>query len=222
MNKFNVAIDGVSGVGKSTLAKLIASEFNLVFINTGQMYRAIAYHFISIKKLNYDFINQNLSKQIKILKPLADQKIQLNDQEVSSFLWTDEISKAASFVAKNENVRKFCVSIQKELAKNKNIVMEGRDIGSVVLPDAEVKFFLVANSLIRAKRRIKQLKEKNIKFVKEDILKNIEQRDRDDQSREIDPLVQVEDAILVDTSNYTLDEVKNILFKKIREKISHE
>lgn len=222
MKKFNVAIDGVSGVGKSTLAKLIASEFDLIFINTGQMYRAIAYHFLSIDKLNNRYINKNLATEIKTLIPLENQKIELNQKEISKFLWSDQISKGASFVAKNKLVRKFCVALQQELAKNKGIVMEGRDIGSVVIPDAEIKFFLIANSKIRAQRRIIQLEEKNISFKKSAVLKNIEKRDKQDRNRKIDPLVKVEDAILVDTSNYSLTEVKKILFDYIKRKIYHE
>ena len=206
--KINIAIDGPSGVGKSSVAKAIAKNLDLVFINTGLMYRAVAFYFI-INNLNLNdekLVNENLSK-IK-LKILANEQIELNDENVSTKLWTDEISLAASFVAKYLAVRNFCVKIQQKLAQEKpGVVMEGRDIGTVVLPNANLKIFLSADPEIRAQRRIKQLEAKGEIVNHQDILKNVINRDETDQTRTIAPLEKSKDAIEIDTSNFSLEEV---------------
>lgn len=208
MKKINIAIDGPSGVGKSSVAKAIANILDLVFINTGLMYRAVAFYFI-INNLNLNdekLVNENLSK-IK-LKILANEQIELNDENVSSKLWTDEISLAASCVAKYLAVRNFCVKIQQKLAQEKpGVVMEGRDIGTVVLPNAGLKIFLSADPEIRAQRRIKQLEAKGEIVNHQDILKNVINRDETDQTRTIAPLEKAKDAIEIDTSNFSLEEV---------------
>ena len=206
--KINIAIDGPSGVGKSSVAKAIAKNLDLVFINTGLMYRAVAFYFI-INNLNLNdekLVNENLSK-IK-LKILANEQIELNDENVSSKLWTDEVSLAASCVAKYLAVRNFCVKIQQKLAQEKpGVVMEGRDIGTVVLPNANLKIFLSADPEIRAQRRIKQLEAKGEIVNHQDILKNVINRDETDQTRTIAPLEKAKDAIEIDTSNFSLEEV---------------
>ena len=208
MKKINIAIDGPSGVGKSSVAKAIAKNLDLVFINTGLMYRAVAFYFI-INNLNLNdekLVNENLSK-IK-LKILANEQIKLNDENISTKLWTDEISLAASCVAKYLAVRNFCVKIQQKLAQEKpGVVMEGRDIGTVVLPSANLKIFLSADPEIRARRRIKQLEAKGEIVNHQDILKNVINRDETDQTRTIAPLEKAKDAIEIDTSNFSLEEV---------------
>ena len=208
MKKINIAIDGPSGVGKSSVAKAIAKNLDLVFINTGLMYRAVAFYFI-INNLNLNdekLVNENLSK-IK-LKILANEQIKLNDENISTKLWTDEISLAASCVAKYLAVRNFCVKIQQKLAQEKpGVVMEGRDIGTVVLPNANLKIFLSADPEIRAQRRIKQLEAKGEIVNHQDILKNVINRDETDQTRTIAPLEKAKDAIEIDTSNFSLEEV---------------
>ena len=208
MKKINIAIDGPSGVGKSSVAKAIANILDLVFINTGLMYRAVAFYFI-VNNLNLNdekLVNENLSK-IK-LKILANEQIELNDENVSSKLWTDEISLAASSVAKYLAVRNFCVKIQQKLTQEKpGVVMEGRDIGTVVLPNANLKIFLSADPEIRAQRRIKQLEAKGEIVNHQDILKNVINRDETDQTRTIAPLEKAKDAIEIDTSNFSLEEV---------------
>ena len=208
MKKINIAIDGPSGVGKSSVAKAIAKNLDLVFINTGLMYRAVAFYFI-INNLNLNdekLVNENLSK-IK-LKILANEQIKLNDENISTKLWTDEISLAASCVAKYLAVRNFCVKIQQKLAQEKpGVVMEGRDIGTVVLPNANLKIFLSADPEIRAQRRIKQLETKGEIVNHQDILKNVINRDETDQTRTIAPLEKAKDAIEIDTSNFSLEEV---------------
>lgn len=220
MKKINIAIDGPSGVGKSTIAKKIANELNLVFINTGLMYRAIGY--LAIKNnLNFedeDIIESLLSKTL--IELLPNERIKINNQDLTEKLWNDDISIAASKVAKLERIRKFCVHKQQEIAKLKpGVVMEGRDIGLVVLKDAELKIFLTASNEIRAKRRVKQLLEKNFIVNEEDVLKNIIERDKNDSERKVTPLIKVDDAIEIDTSNLSIEEVINKILTLAKNKI---
>lgn len=208
MKKINIAIDGPSGVGKSSVAKEIAKRLDLVFINTGLMYRAIGYYC-----LNHDIDLENEQKIIESLKAidlnlLPNEKIELNGVDITNKLWSDQISLIASKVAKLPKVREFCVDKQQLIAKNNpGIVMEGRDIGSVVLKDAELKIFLEANNEIRTKRRVEQLLAKGINANEADVLKNIIERDKRDSERDATPLIKVPEAIAIDTSYLTLEEV---------------
>ena len=207
-NKINIAIDGPSGVGKSSAAKTIAKTLDLIFINTGLMYRAVAFYFLN---QNLDLTNEELVSQQLVninLTILANEQIELNQVNITSQLWTDQISLAASCVAKYQAVRQFCVNIQQKLAQEKpGVVMEGRDIGTVVLPDAQLKIFLVASAQIRAQRRIEQLEAKGEVVDHQQILDNVLKRDETDQSRAIAPLEKALDAIEIDTSNLTLEQV---------------
>jgi len=211
MNKINIAIDGPSGVGKSTIAKNIAKKLNYLFINTGLMYRAIAYFCIenNINVENEKNVIENLNRITLIL--LLNNEITLNNINITSYLLKDIISILASKIASYKDVRKFCVYQQQKYAINKGVVMEGRDIGSIVIPDAELKIFLFANIEIRAKRRIIQLENNNIKYNKKEVLENIKKRDELDINRENDPLRKMNDAILIDTSKISI--------KKVQEKI---
>ena len=208
MKKINIAIDGPSGVGKSSVAKEIAKRLDLVFINTGLMYRAIGYYCV-----NHDIDLENEQKIIESLKAidlnlLPNEKIELNGVDITNKLWSDQISLIASKVAKLPKVREFCVHKQQLIAKNNpGIVMEGRDIGSVVLKDAELKIFLEANNEIRTKRRVEQLLAKGINANEADVLKNIIERDKRDSERDATPLIKVPEAIAIDTSYLTLEEV---------------
>ena len=208
MKKINIAIDGPSGVGKSTIAKKLAQELDLLFINTGLMYRAIGWYMIN-ENLNFhddNELKENL-KKIK-LELLPNEEISLNGQNITKSLYEDKISLAASHVAKNKDVRNYCVNFQQQIAKiNPGVVMEGRDIGSIVLPNAELKIFLTASNEIRAKRRYEQLKTKGENITEKEIFKNLVERDNNDLQRKNSPLIKVEDAIEIDTSNLTLDEV---------------
>lgn len=211
MKKINIAIDGPSGVGKSTIAKIIAKNLDLVFINTGLMYRAIAFY--SLKNnldLNNEEIIEKAIKEIDI-ELLPNEIIKINGIDITDNLWVDSISIAASIISKHKKIREFCVKKQQQIAKEKpGVVMEGRDIGSVVLTDAELKIFLTATNEVRAQRRIKQLLDKGEKVNEEEILKNIIERDKRDKERDVAPLIKVDDAIEIDTSNLSFDEV---LFK---------
>lgn len=221
MRKINIAIDGPSGVGKSTVAKSIAKSLDLVFINTGLMYRAIGY--FSLKN-NIDLSNEKaileMINKTKI-ELLPNEIIKLNGVDVTMNLWVDEISLAASKVAKLKKVREFCVKKQQEIAKEKpGVVMEGRDIGSVVLKDAELKIFLCASNEIRMKRRVKQLIEKGEKVDEEEVMRNIIERDKRDSEREVTPLIKVPEAIEIDTSNLTIDDVVNKIITLARERMN--
>ncbi len=219
--KINIAIDGPSGVGKSTIAKIISKKLNLVFINTGLMYRSIGYYCLK-NNINLEDESSIINAISKIkIELLPNEKIKINDDDITSKLWIDEISIAASKVAKLKMVREFCVMKQQQIAKNKpGVVMEGRDIGSVVLKDAELKIFLTASNGVRVKRRVKQLMEKGENVNEEEILKNIIERDKRDSEREITPLIKVSDAIEIDTSNLTIDEVINQIINLAKEKMN--
>ncbi len=208
MSKINIAIDGPSGVGKSSIAKIISKKLNLVFINTGLMYRAIAYLCLKNKinleneKEIIEFLNNTK------IELLPNEKIKINNQDITLFLWNDDISLSASKIAKLKSVRNFCVIKQQQLAKeNKGVVMEGRDIGSVVLKDAELKIFLTASNEVRVQRRVKQFMSKGMIVDEKEVYKNIIERDKRDSEREVTPLVKVNDAIEIDTSNLTINEV---------------
>lgn len=221
MKKINIAIDGPSGVGKSSAAKEIAKTLDLVFINTGLMYRAIAYYCIQ-NNIDLEDENQIMNALNKInIELLPNEIIKINDKDITPYLWVDQISIAASKVAKLKLVRQFCVEKQQKIAKEKpGVVMEGRDIGSVVLKDAQLKIFLFASNEVRAQRRIKQLQAKGEVVNEEEILNNIIERDKRDSERENTPLVKVDDAIEINTDELTLDEVINKIIVLAKNKMS--
>ncbi|MGL5643590.1 MAG: (d)CMP kinase [Metamycoplasmataceae bacterium] len=222
MKKINIAIDGPSGVGKSTIAKRIAEELHYIFINTGLMYRAISY-FCLKNNINTKNENDVVNNLINInLELLPKEQAILNNKNVTSFLRSDDVSISASLVASYKEVRRFCVLKQQKYTKSKGVVMEGRDIGSVVMPDAELKIFLTASSEVRIKRRIDQLEESNTKYDAESVSKNLKERDETDSTRDIDPLVKMPDAIEIDTSNISIDDVNKIILKLVQERINNE
>lgn len=200
MKKFNIAIDGPSGVGKSTIAKKIARQYNMIHLDTGAMYRCIAYFL----KNNPGNIEEKLD-QIQI--QFDNNHVFLNQQDVTDEIRNEEISLLASDVAKNERVRHFLVAKQREIAKNQGFILDGRDIGSVVLPDAQVKFYLSASAEVRAQRRFHEYQSKNIKVELKDLLNDIEKRDLQDSTRAHSPLIKVVDAYELDTSNKSIEEV---------------
>ncbi len=208
----SIAIDGPAGSGKSTIAKLIAEKLDIEYIDTGAMYRAVALY----KKENNLSIDQLVKNLNKINIDYKKGKIFLNEKDISNFIRTEEISKLASEISKNDFVREKLVDIQRNLSKSKSIVMEGRDIGSVVLPNASNKFYIDASPAIRAKRRYEQLKENGIsadlKNIEEDILK----RDKNDKTRKNSPLTLVEDAKYIDTSNMNIENVIDEIISVVR------
>lgn len=215
MKNFSIAIDGPSGSGKSTIAKIIAKKLDILYFDTGAMYRAIALYFID-KGKSLDDINYIVSKldfiDISIKFINSEQHLFLNGADVNSKLRNPEITEGSSIVSKIKEVRQKLVSIQKELAKEQSVIMDGRDIGTNVLPNAILKIYLYANIDERAKRRYNDYLNsgENLDFeqVKQDIIK----RDFEDSNRQISPLKKADDAVEIDTTNLTIDEaVQKIL-----------
>ena len=206
---FNVAIDGPAGAGKSTIAKIVAKEKSFIYVDTGAMYRAMAIHFIN-KGISADD-SEKISEAVKdadVTIEYADgaQQVLLNGENVTPFLRTEEVGNMASASSVNGDVRKKLVELQQKLAETANVVMDGRDIGTCVLPNAQVKVYLTASVDVRAERRYKELLEKGMEADLEKIKKDIEERDYRDMNRDISPLRQAEDAILVDSSNLNIEE----------------
>lgn len=212
--KINIAIDGHSSCGKSTLAKALAKELNYLYIDTGAMYRAITLFALknnAIKdgELLEDKMKSVLDNAYITFKYNTDSKqvdAYLNGDNVEKEIRSMQVSKHVSVVASLLDVRKKLVRLQQRMAESKGVVMDGRDIGSVVLPDAELKFFMTAELEVRAKRRYNELIDRGIEVSFEEVLDNVKTRDHIDSTREHDPLRQVEDAVVVDNSNLTLDE----------------
>ena len=207
---FNVAIDGPAGAGKSTIAKAVAAKKGYVYVDTGAMYRAMALYFLrsNISKDDEAKISASVD-DIKVSIKYEDgaQHVILNDEDVTGLIRTEEVGNMASATSVYSAVRTKLVALQQELAKTTDVIMDGRDIGTVVLPNADVKVFLTASVECRAKRRFDELKTKGENPDFDQIAKDIEERDYRDSHREISPLKQAEDATLVDSSDMTIDEV---------------
>ena len=207
---YNVAIDGPAGAGKSTIAKLVAKEKGYIYVDTGAMYRGLAIHF-----LDKGIQPQETEKVIEACKDAevtiayedAVQHVYLNGRDISSRLRNEEVGNMASVTSAIPEVRKKLLELQQNLAKTQNVIMDGRDIGTCVLPHADVKVYLTASVETRAKRRYQELQEKGEDCNLEEIAHDIEERDRRDMTREIAPLKQAEDAVLVDSSDMTIAEV---------------
>ncbi len=217
-----IAIDGPAGVGKSSVSFGVAQKMNYTLIDTGAMYRGVALVALE-NNIAFDDIKLiELIKKIKFSFKEKDNKnlVFLDGRDITTLIRTPEISQAASSVAVNGDIRKILVDKQRELAKDFDIVMEGRDIGTVVFPDAEVKIFLTASVSERARRRYKDLLMKNPKITLEEIEKDIEKRDYQDSHRKESPLKKAEDGILVDTTTLNQDEVINLIVSIIEETIS--
>ena len=220
MNK-EIAIDGPAGAGKSTIAKKVAEKLGLIYVDTGAMFRGIALFMTEneIKGDEIDRIKNALEKiKIDIMYENGEQQIILNDKNVSESIRKPEISKAASAFATIPEVRVRLLNLQRELADKRPVVMDGRDIGSKVLPEAEVKIFLTADVKVRAERRYKELTAKGENINIADIMADIKSRDEQDMNRAVSPLIQAEDAVLVDTSSLSIDEVVDVIIKIASEK----
>lgn len=220
---FNIAIDGYSSCGKSTIAKSIANKYNFRYIDSGAMYRAITLFFmredvIKNKNINFDLLNQlieNVKVDFYFDTKTKSSKTLLNNQNVEDDIRSISVSENVSIVARIAKVRKKLIAIQQKIGESKNIVMDGRDIGTKVLPNAKIKLFVTADIEVRAQRRFTQLKktEFNVSFSK--ILKNLNDRDRFDISRKINPLARADDAILIDNTLMSLKEQEIFLHNLI-------
>jgi cytidylate kinase len=206
--KINVALDGPAGAGKSTVARLVAEDLGFVYIDTGAMYRAVTWKIMQ-EGLHPDQVEQLIAvaKQMQIeLKPgLTGQKVFVDGVEVTDAIRTVEINQNVSWVASIPQIREILVHLQKQMAATKGVVMDGRDIGTQVLPNAEVKVFLTASARERAERRFRETKDSVLTL--EQLENNINQRDRMDEQREASPLVKAEDAFLLDSTEMSLSEV---------------
>ncbi|MBQ7470528.1 MAG: (d)CMP kinase [Pseudobutyrivibrio sp.] len=214
MMAMNVAIDGPAGAGKSTIAKAIAAKMGYVYVDTGAMYRAMALYFLragiaSSDEAKISSVVDDISVSIKYED--GAQHVILNGEDVTGLIRTEEVGNMASASSVYAPVRSKLVALQQELAKTTDVIMDGRDIGTVVLPNADVKIFLTASVECRAKRRFDELVAKGQEADFDKIAKDIEERDYRDSHREISPLKQAEDAILVDSSDMTIDEVVNTI-----------
>lgn len=221
----NIALDGPSGAGKSTIAKRIAAKLGYVYVDTGALYRSIAYYVISkgAAPEKAEEVCPLLSEiDVKLCYVDGGQRVMLNGEDVSDKIRTPEISMGASAVSALEQVRSFLFDLQRSIAAENNVIMDGRDIGTVVLPDADVKIFLTASAEERANRRFKELQEKGDPSTYEQVLKDIEQRDYNDTHREIAPLKKAEDAVEVDSTQLSLDETVDKIVSIIKEKTGSE
>lgn len=205
----SVAIDGPAGAGKSTIAKRVAKQMQFIYVDTGAMYRAMAIYFIknNIDPTDKMAINSSIEDiSISIEYDNGEQQVILNGENITGILRTEEVGNMASKISVYAKVRSKLVDLQRELAKTTDVIMDGRDIGTTVLPDADVKIYLTASVEARAGRRFRELVEKGIEADQDAIKKDIEERDYMDMNRENSPLRQAEDAILVDSSDMSIDE----------------
>ena len=203
----NIALDGPAGAGKSSIAKLVAKKLSFVYLDTGAMYRTIALYVLK----NQIAPSDEAAVVATLSHENGEQQIFLNGENVSKEIRKEEVGKTASTVAKYGKVREKLVSLQQKIASENDVIMDGRDIGTVVLPNAEVKIYLTASSRVRAERRYKELQEKGETCDLDQIEKDIILRDEQDMNREISPLRQADDAVLVDSSDMSIEEVVNCL-----------
>lgn len=216
---YSVAIDGPAGAGKSTIAKMVAKEKAFIYVDTGAMYRAMALYFIrnGIAPEESEKISEAVKgADVTIEYVNGEQQVLLNGENVTPYLRTEEVGNMASSSSVNADVRKKLVELQQKLAKTANVVMDGRDIGTCVLPDADVKVYLTASVEVRAKRRYDELVAKGQDADLEKIKADIEERDYRDMHRDISPLRQAEDAVLVDSSDLNIEESAKAIMDLIR------
>ncbi len=222
MKNYNIAIDGPAGAGKSTIAKNIAKKLEFIYVDTGAMYRAMALYMLR-KHIDMSDVAGITAAcnfvDVTIEYISGDQQVLLNGENVTSFLRSEDVGNMASTVAKHNDVRIKMVELQRNLAATSNVIMDGRDIGTVVLPNADLKVYLTASSEERARRRFKELTEKDIPCNQHDIEQDIISRDYQDMNREISPLCQASDAVLIDSSNMSIDEVVDTIITLYQQKL---
>ena len=216
----NVAIDGPAGAGKSTISKGAAGKLGFIYVDTGALYRTIALNAIRRGVIdNEDEVIKMLDDtDVKLGFENGTQCVYLNGEEVSAFIRTPEISMGASKVSAIPKVREYLLDLQRDIAKKNNVIMDGRDIGTVVLPNATVKIYLTADAEVRAKRRYDELIAKGTAVSYESVLTDLKQRDHNDMTREIAPLKQADDAVLADTTELDFEGSCNLLVRIIKEK----
>jgi len=207
MKPINIALDGPAAAGKSTIAKLVAAKLSMVYVDTGAMYRAITYKYLQLNKTeNFSELVQSTELALTYDEEKG-QRIILDNQDVTDYLRENDVTNHVSYVSSKESVRSFAVEKQQELAEQKGIVMDGRDIGTVVLPDADLKIYMIASVEERAVRRQKDNELRGIQSTVEQLKKEISERDHYDMNREISPLKKADDAITIDTTGMSIEEV---------------
>ncbi len=219
----NIAIDGPAGAGKSTIAKKVAKELSFIYVDTGAMYRAVAFYLLQNKVKGDDFegiAGKCTEADVSIRYENGEQIVLLNGENVNAYLRTEEVGNMASKSSANPAVRAHLLNLQQNLARENDVVMDGRDIGTVVLPEAQVKIFLTASVETRARRRYEEYLQKGESADLEEIKKDIENRDHQDMTREISPLRQAEDAVLVDSSEMTIRQVVDAILTIYEEKVN--
>ena len=219
----NIAIDGPAGAGKSTLARRLAADFGYIYVDTGAMFRTIGLYALRAGKdpKDNEAVNAllpNITLEFAFIE--GEQHIYLNGEDVSTAIRTEEVGMAASAVGANPAVRAFLLEMQRDMARTQNILMDGRDIGTVVLPNATVKIFLTASPEARATRRWKEYQQKGIDTPYEDVLADVKQRDYQDTHRAAAPLKQADDAVLLDTSELDFEQSLAAMKKIIAEKVN--
>ena len=223
---FNIAIDGHSSCGKSTIAKSIAQKYGMRYIDTGAMYRAITLYFmrndiIKNKQVDFALLSDYLDKitiNFQFNSELKKSETFLNNENVESIIRGFEVSDNVSIIAQIKEVREKLILLQKAIGKSKNVVMDGRDIGTKVFPDARLKLFVTAKAEIRAQRRFDELKVKGERVTFDEILQNLNERDEHDTNREINPLLQAEDAVLIDNSALSIQDQNDLIDNLINTK----
>ena len=221
---YSIAIDGPSGAGKSTMARAVAAKLGCVYLDTGAIYRTVAYHMIlmGISPKDRDGVNRLIDDVNIDIRFPGDgvQHMILNGFDVTDELRTPEMSRGASQVSAHPAVREVLLDLQRDMAKKNNVVMDGRDIGTVVLPDADVKIFLTADVKVRAKRRLAELQAKGEKTTFAEVLADLEERDERDSTRAVAPLRCAPDAVRVDTSDCGIDESVRRILAVVEEKLA--
>lgn len=223
---FNIAIDGHSSCGKSTIAKSIAQKYGMRYIDTGAMYRAITLYFmrndiIKNKQVDFALLSDSLDKitiNFQFNSELKKSETFLNNENVESIIRGFEVSDNVSIIAQIKEVREKLILLQKAIGKSKNVVMDGRDIGTKVFPDARLKLFVTAKAEIRAQRRFDELTVKGERVTFDEILQNLNERDDHDTNREINPLIQAEDAVLIDNSVLSIQDQNDLIDNLINTK----
>lgn len=220
----NIAIDGPGGAGKSTVARAVAKQLGFIYVDTGAIYRAIGLKFVRTGK---SFTNENIisvlpGTELSLTHIDGEQHIIIDGEDVSSLIRTQEISSAASKVSAVPEVRVFLLDLQRDIARKNNVIMDGRDVGTVILPNAEVKIFLTANVEVRARRRHRELMAKGLETPDtfERVLKEVAERDKADSERATAPLKPAEDAVLVDTSDMDFEQSVQTVINIIRRKVN--
>lgn len=218
---FNIAIDGPAGAGKSTIARRVAGELSYIYVDTGAMYRAMALYLIrrGVSPKDQEAIEEACaSADISIAYAEGEQQVLLNGENVTPYLREEAVGNMASASSGNRKVREKLVQLQQQLAARENVVMDGRDIGTQVLPQAQVKVYLTASAATRARRRFLELEKKGVEADLIQIEEDINRRDYQDMNREISPLRQAEDAVLVDSSDMTIEQVVETILELCRRK----